>query len=101
MVLVLVWYSVLPAEHPRLRTVRHSGVVEPVAFRRGCVNLLGGCVNLLFGGVDVAPVEDVAAGTAVDVLRAVDVRAIDVVLQQEEEDEAQDGGGQYLKVFTS
>jgi len=48
----------------------------------------------LFGGVDVAPVEDVAAGAAIDLLRAVDVRAIDVVLQQEEEDEAEDGGGQ-------
>ena len=56
-------------------------------------------MNLLFGGVDVAPVEDVAAGAAVDLLdRAIDVRAIDVVLQQEEEDEGEDGGGQYLKV---
>jgi len=78
---------VLPAEHPRLRTVWHPRAVEPVAFRRGCV-------NLLFGGVDVAPVEDVAAGAAIDFLRAIDVRAIDVVLQQEEEDEAEDGGGQ-------
>jgi len=52
-------------------------------------------VNLLFGGVDVAPVEDVAAGAAIGILdRAVDVRAVDVVLQQEEEDEAQDGRGQ-------
>ena len=76
----------LPAEHPRLRTVRHPGAVEPVALGRGCVNLLGGCV---------APVEEVAAaGAAVDILRrAIDVRAVDVVLQQEEEDEGQDGGG--------
>ena len=52
------------------------------------------------GGVDVAPVEDVAAGAAIDLLdRAVDVRAVDVVLQQEEEDEAEDGGGQDLKVY--
>ena len=77
----------LPAEHPRLRTVRHPGAVEPVALGRGCV-------NLLFGGVDVAPVEEVTAGAAVDILRrAIDVRAVDVVLQQEEEDEGQDGGG--------
>ena len=74
MVLVLVWYIVLPTEHPRLRTVRHSGAIEPVAFRRGCVNLLG--------GIDVAPVEEVAAGAAIGFLRrAIDVRAIDVVLQ--------------------
>ena len=75
MVLVLVWYIVLPTEHPRLRTVRHSGAIEPVALGRGCVNLLG--------GIDVAPVEEVAAaGAAVDILRrAIDVRAIDVVLQ--------------------
>ena len=58
-------------------------------------------MNLLFGGVDVAPVEDVAAGAAIDLLRAIDVRAVDVVLQQEEEDEAQDGGGQNLKVYNS
>ena len=59
-------------------------------------------MNLLFGGVDVAPVEDVAAGAAIGLLdRAVDVRAVDVVLQQEEEDEAEDGGGQDLEVFNT